>query len=186
MKVNTVMKKKLLSRDLFLNGNICEQTIGPIIEDIVELNNIDDMNEEILKSYERDAIILRINTYGGYADDKWALVDTIISSETPIFTVAMGKVMSAGISILAAGDKRFGHKHSSYMVHNVNGGAYGAPEDVKIRYDDMKKTEQQFKDFMAERTEFPKDKLEKIIKHKEDFYFGSEEALKFKLIDELI
>lgn len=186
MMVNAIVNNKTPSRDVFLNSHVDEMSVGHIIEHILEINALDDMNEGILKDYERDPIMLRINTYGGYIDDMWALVDTIMTSETPVVTIAMGKIMSAGIPILLAGDKRLGNRHSSYMIHNVSGGARGQPGDIKIIYDDIKKTEQLLADFILSRSKFPKEKLEKIIERKEDYYFDSKDALKYGIIDEVM
>jgi ATP-dependent Clp protease protease subunit len=186
MMVNAVVNNKMPSRDILLNGDVCEMSVGYVIEHILELNALDDMNEGILKDYEREPITLRINTYGGYLSDMWALIDVIMASETPVITMAMGKIMSAGIPILLAGDKRIGNKHSTYMIHNMTGGAYGQPDDVRIRYEEMKRSEKMMQEFILSRSKFPADKLTSIYEKKDDYYFSSKEALKYGLIDEVI
>jgi ATP-dependent Clp protease protease subunit len=186
MMVNAIVNNKTPSRDIFLNGHVDEVTVGMVMEHIFEINALDDMNEGILKDYERDPIVLRINTYGGYIYDKWALIDTIMTSETPVITMAMGKVMSAGIFILLAGDKRIGNKHTSYMIHNLSGGAGGQPDDIKDSYEHMKVLEQMGKDFILSRTSISKEKLDDLYKTKTDWYFSSKEALKYGIIDEVI
>ena len=88
-----------------------------------ELNRLDPTgkNQKPIEFY--------ISTYGGSADDMFALYDIMrqIKKTTEIHTIGMGKVMSAGVLLLAAGTK--GHrkigKNCRVMIHSVIGGNHG-------------------------------------------------------------
>lgn len=178
--------KEETTRDLWLNGRVEEKSVGEIMKAIVKINRDDDKADKTTKDFIRQPINLYVNTYGGYMYDKYALVDIILKSKTPVHTIALGKVMSAGIAIMLAGHKRFGNKHSSYLIHNCHGGAYGSPNDVKLEAESMQRLVDMMTAIILERSEFPADLLERIYREKEDYEFGSEEALTFKLIDEIL
>ena len=41
-------------------------------------------------------------------------------------------------------------------------------------------------DYICENSKFPRKKLQQIIDRKQDYWFTAEEALKYKIIDEII
>ena len=57
---------------------------------------------------------------------------------------------------------------------------------VNFYLDETTDAEKQLVDYICEHSKFPRKKLEKIIEHKSDYFFTAEEALKYKIIDEII
>jgi ATP-dependent Clp protease protease subunit len=85
-------------------------------------------------------IAMYINTYGGTAHDMLAIYDVMQFIKPPVYTIGCGKVMSAGVLLLAAGEAghRYALPHTSIMIHRVRGGALGTVEDIEASGDHMK------------------------------------------------
>ena len=90
----------------------------------VDIEDEDSEMKEVIMPIE-----MVISTPGGNADDMFAIYDTMrsIRDEVPIKTRGIGKVMSAGVVLLAAGTKgeRSIGKNCRIMLHSVIGGHVG-------------------------------------------------------------
>jgi ATP-dependent Clp protease protease subunit len=73
-----------------------------------------------------------IASYGGDTTVLAAMRDLIKSCPKPVATIAMGKAMSCGTGLLAAGTKgyRFSSPGSSVMIHQVSSGTGGKASDI--------------------------------------------------------
>ena len=58
----------------------------------------------------------------------------------------------------------------------------GAEESVF----ELKRLQKQMIDYICENSKFPRKKLQQIIDKKQDYWFSADEALKYKIIDEII
>lgn len=77
-------------------------------------------------------IPLMISSYGGDVSVLMAMRDVIKSSTKPVATIALGKAMSSGACLLAAGTKgfRFASKDTAIMIHEVSGMTMGKATDI--------------------------------------------------------
>ena len=104
---------------------------------------VNEFNEESLLQFYRAftekelddsnrVIVVVISSYGGEVSSLMAMRDLIKSSPKPVATLALGKAMSAGACLLAAGTKglRFASPDTLLMIHEVSGGAMGKTADV--------------------------------------------------------
>ena len=98
----------LIGRRIFFFNDIDEETAAQAIQAIHYMEDISEEGIEVI-----------INTLGGNLYEALALYDVIRSSPCLINTVAMGKVMSAGVIVFAAGDERYSHLHTTFMIHEV-------------------------------------------------------------------
>ena len=73
-----------------------------------------------------------ISSYGGEVASLMGMRDMIKSSPKIVATIAIGKAMSAGACLLAAGAKgwRFASPETAIMIHEVSGGMVGKTSDV--------------------------------------------------------
>jgi ATP-dependent Clp protease protease subunit len=73
-----------------------------------------------------------INSYGGDVHIVLAMRDMIKSSPKPVATIAMGKAMSAGASLLAAGTPgfRFVSPDAYIMIHEISSGMEGKANEI--------------------------------------------------------
>ena len=89
-----------------------------------------------------------VATNGGSAPDMFAIYDSMreIREECEIHTIGQGKVMSAGVLLLAAGTKgerRIG-KHCRVMIHGVVSGQQGYIQDVENEFEEAKITQKMY------------------------------------------
>jgi ATP-dependent Clp endopeptidase proteolytic subunit ClpP len=128
-----------------------------------------------------------ISTYGGAAMDMFAVYDTMrqVREYCPIQTVGMGKVMSAGVLLLAAGTKgerRIG-KNCRVMIHGVISGQHGHLHDVENEFEEAKITQKQYVKALAAETNMTETHLRKLIQRKTNVYIDAEEALELGIAD---
>ena len=76
------------------------------------------MNRLLPEGKEKKPVEFYINTYGGSADDMFGMYDIMrnIRDTTEIHTCGIGKVMSAGVLLLASGTK--GKRKGSKTARN--------------------------------------------------------------------
>lgn len=118
------------------------------------VTDFDDMSlEEFYEKFselEQDSsvkiIVIFISSYGGETDVLAAMRDLIKSSSKPVSTIGLGKAMSCGASLLAAGSKglRFASKNTSIMIHEISAGTEGKAEDIKQSAADIERQNKKF------------------------------------------
>ena len=91
-----------------------------------------------------------------------------------------------GLPILLSAHYKSAHKNTTFMIHGASFGSIGKVEDVKESLDEANRIQNMMIDYICENSKFPRKKLLSIIEKKQDYYFGTEEALKYKIIDEII
>ena len=93
------------SRSIMLQGNLEEENAADIITALIVLSG-----QENPETGEVDPIKFYISTYGGAADEMFAIYDVmnyVKLKGVTIETIGLGKVMSAGTLLLAAGCRWF-------------------------------------------------------------------------------
>jgi ATP-dependent Clp protease protease subunit len=176
------MNKKRVYRNLVLSGEISEESAQNIIQ------HISDINEDDFGKEERLPIQLKINSIGGSMYDGFAIIGAIESSETPVYTYGYGAIMSMALPILVSGVKRFAHPLTTFMYHECLD-TFGHYEKVSILKENLDETErvmEMYDDHILSKTSFTKKQLDKVKKGKFDWYFDINEAIKYKVIDQVI
>jgi ATP-dependent Clp protease protease subunit len=131
-------------------------------------------------------IVMYLNTYGGSAHDMLAIYDVMQFISPPIYTVGNGKVMSAGVLLLAAGEPghRYALPHTSVMIHRVRGGALGTVEDIEASGNHMKELQEISENLLADHTKINKKRMKEFMSGS-DSYIMPEEALELGIIDHI-
>lgn len=101
---------------------------------------------------ERKPIYLYISSSGGDTDVMWSMVDAIESSETPVYTVAVGPAASAAGLIFLAGHKRFMMPHSRLVIHEGSACLSGDAVKVMDASASYKKLMTNVKEYILSRT----------------------------------
>jgi len=172
----TVDEMLLENRTIFLVGEINHASATGVIMRLLYLQN----------SKPGQDINLYINSPGGAVDDTLAMVDTMNFLGCDIATFCIGKAMSGGAIVLAAGTKgkRYALPHSKVMVHQPYGGVYGQTTDVEIQAEEILKTKKQLNEMLAE---FTGQSLEQVEKDSErDKFFSAQEAMDYGIVDQVI
>src|SRR5690606_3370379 len=101
-------------------------------------------------------------------------------------TFCIGKAMSGGAIILAAGTKgkRFILPHAKVMIHQPYGGIYGQTTDVQIQAEEILKTKTQLNEILARHTGQDVAQIENDSER--DKFFSAKEAKAYGLVDEVI
>lgn len=144
--------------------------------------NIEDYG---LPKEERKPIYLMIDTPGGDLYVTLTLIDAIRASETPVIGIVTGTAYSGGFYVLLACDKRWGLKHSSYMVHKGSGELGNA--DQAAAAEAMKQWQAQIntlRDFVVERTNMPLKDVNKALRT--DTYLSADRALEKGVLTHII
>ena len=174
-------------RVIGLYSSVEDEKIAELTQALLYLN---ELNRILPEGKEKKPVEFYINTYGGSADDMFALYDVMqsVMEETEIHTIGVGKVMSAGTLLLAAGTKgkRKIGKSCRVMIHNVAAGSFGTLPNLENELEAIKQLQDDYITAMVENTKFTRKKLEKLLNEKVNIYLDADEAIKYGLADEIM
>jgi ATP-dependent Clp protease protease subunit len=174
-------------RVIGLYSSVEDEKIAELTQALLYLN---EMNRLLPEGEEKKPVEFYINTYGGSADDMFAMYDVMkaIMEETEIHTIGVGKVMSAGTLLLAAGTKgkRKIGKNCRVMIHNVTAGNFGILPNLTNELEAIQQLQDDYINAMVENTKFTRKKLEKLLNERVNIYLSAEEAVKYGLADEIM
>ena len=150
----------------------------------------DSSSESAEESRKIDPIEFMINTPGGEADEMFALYDIMrmVKNKCDIETFGIGKVMSAGVLILAAGTKgkrRIG-KNCRVMIHNVMAGSVGSLHNLENEIKEIKFIQQSYLRALSEESGMSIKKLQRLLDRKVNVYLSAEEAVQFGIADIIV
>jgi ATP-dependent Clp protease protease subunit len=171
-------------RCFVLSEEIDNESAGDVIQWIYDINQIDAENDFDLKDYKPKPMELIINSFGGSVYDTFAIINAITTSKTPIITTNIGSSFSGALYILAAGHIRLAAPLSSFMYHELSTDLYYTYKDkISEEMTEMKRIQDMLEEFLVSRTKVNRKMLEKYNKSRSEWYFGVEDAIKFKIID---
>ena len=185
------MADEMESRTMLLQGEVNEEKAGEIISGFLALADLKPPKGE-LKEGEMpyDPITMYVSTYGGSADEMFAIFDIMnhCKKSCHIETIGIGKVMSAGTLILAAGTKgkRKISKNCRVMLHQVSAGAFGPLFNMTTEIDAIQKLQDQYIAAMSSCTNLSKRKLKSLLNERVNVYLTAEEAVEYGLADIII
>jgi len=130
-----------------------------------------------------------ISTCGGSASDMFAIYDTMrmIREDCEITTRGLGKVMSAGVLLLAAGTKgkRLLGANCRLMIHSVVSGHMGELHNLENELEEVKWTQEQYIKCLAKETNMTKKYIKNLLNRKVNVYLTAEEAVEHGIADEV-
>jgi len=149
------------------------------------LSNPEDENSEIIETYQPIDFI--ISSHGGLAADMFSVYDVIrdLRDRTPIHTKGLGKVMSAGVLLLASGTKgerRIG-KYCRVMIHGVMAGQHGYLADVENEFKETRAIQRMYVKALSDETNMSETYVRKLMNRKTNVYLDAEEAVKLGIAD---
>ncbi len=184
-------------RTVALYGDVTEELAKEVVSGIWYLRATAKTEEPIdIEDPETDyqevirPIEMVISTNGGNADDMFAIYDVmrLCREEVDIETLGIGKVMSAGTLLLAAGTKgkRKIGKHCRVMIHSVIGGSIGPMHQLDNEMKEVKAIQESYIKAICEETNLTERKLRALLKKKVNIYLTAEEAVKHGFADIII
>jgi len=137
-----------------------------------------------------DPIQLMICSPGGNASEMFAIYDNmrLVREICDIETFGVGKVMSAGVLLLAAGTKgkRTIGKNCRVMIHSVIGGVHGGFHNVENEMDEIRWVQSQYIKMLASETDMTQAQLKKMLQRKVNIYLSAEEAVEMGIADVVV
>ena len=172
-----IYSRLLEDRIIFLSGEVSTELANSIVAQMIYLEAKDPSKD----------IYLYINSPGGSVSDGLAIYDTMNYIKCDVNTICIGKAMSMGALILAAGTKgkRFALPSADIMIHQVlvSGGIGGQATDVAIYTDHLLKTKKRLNTILSECSGQP---YETVCQDTErDNFMSAEDALAYGLIDKI-
>jgi ATP-dependent protease ClpP protease subunit len=133
---------------------------------------------------ERKPIWIYVMSYGGDLDYMWMLIDVIMLSSTPIYTVNINEAGSAAGLIFLAGHRRYMMPRSKLVIHEGSAQLSGDAVKVMDQSESYKKQLKQMKDFILERTTIPKQQL--MRKRNNDWELDATYCLEHNACDKIV
>lgn len=131
-----------------------------------------------------------LSTPGGSADDMFAIYDVmrVVKEKCPIQTFGLGKVMSAGVLLLAAGTKgqRKIGKNCRVMIHSVIGGTSGSFHNLENEMEEMRYMQEAYLRALSDESNLSVAQLKRMINRKVNVYLSAEEAVKMGIADIIV
>jgi len=171
-------------RTIAMFGDIDEERAGDLCMGMLMLTDFSK------KEAPYDPIILYISTYGGSADEMFSIYDmmSVTKTKCEVHSVGLGKVMSAGTLILAAGTKgkRKIGRHCRVMIHAVAAGSHGELHDIENEIKSIKHIQELYINALSRETHMTKRTIQKLLDRKVNVYLTAEEAVEYGIADEII
>ena len=184
-------------RSLTLYGDINEKMCGDAVTAILYLGNnsesleyVDPSDPESEVAKVSKPIDILISTRGGSASEMFSVYDTmrLVRGKCDTSTFGVGKVMSAGVLILAAGTKgkRKIGSNCRVMIHGVLGAFGGSLTSMENEIEEIKWMQEQYLRCLARESNLTVTRLKKMLKRQVDVYLSAEEAVEFGIADEVV
>jgi len=177
--------------------------IKPIMNDLIDkpiVIRVGDITDAAARDFSKlmtDAhntgqtiIPVIVDSYGGSVHALFSMISDIVSSRLPVATISVGKSMSAGAGLLAAGTQglRFIDPLSTVMVHQVSSMEFGKLTELKNEIVEIERLNKLMFVKMAECCGH-RDKnyfIKMIDKNKNvDIFLSPQEAKKHKIVDKI-
>jgi len=157
-----------------------------LVED--EVSSEEDEETVIKTSYLPIDFI--VSTEGGSVTDMFALYDCMreVRKDCEINSFGVGKVMSAGVLLLAGGTKgtRKVGRNCRLMLHAISGGHFGSLKELETDIKEVKWYQAQYAKALAEETNLTEKKIRAIFRKKTDTYFDAQQAVDWGIADEIV
>lgn len=185
-------KPEFNMRKIGLIGDVTEEKSSDIIYGLYALKEMGKYEEKPTTKRGKaktgfDPIEFILSTNGGSASDMFAIYDVMreIRKECEIHTHGLGKVMSAGVLLLAAGTKgkRKVGKHCRVMIHSVIAGNSGPMFNLENEMNEVRETQKRYIDALRTETKMSAAQINKFLERHVDIYLSAEEAVKLGIAD---
>lgn len=172
--------RDLQQRKLFLNTDIDQYSVADVVKNILQFNKED----KGIAIEERKPILLYVVSNGGDIDSGFELIDAVIASKTPVYTINLGFQYSMGFLIGLAGHKRFATRNAKYLIHDGSQGTFGSGAKVQDRMKFQERVEDRIKQYIVEHSNITAEEYE--AKYRVEWYMFSDEAKEKGVVDYII
>ena len=180
-----------------LVGDVSERMALEVISGLVTLRETGikkvlsdptDINSEIIE--KQLPIEMIVSTFGGSALDMFGICDMmrVVEQDCPIITTGIGKVMSAGVLILASGTKgaRQIGRNTRVMIHSIVGGTHGDMHSIENEVEEMRWIQERYIETLASETDMTKRMIRKLLSKKINIYLDAQQAVDYGIADIIV
>lgn len=167
-------------RKLFLNDQISQDSVGDIVRHIMQFNK-EDKGKDI---GSRTPITLYLSSVGGDVDAGFELIDVMLNSKTPVYTVNLGFQYSMGFLIGLAGSKRYGTENAKYLMHDGTTMLYSSGSKVRDQMEFQRKIEERIKRYIISRSKLTEEEYNDKLRV--EWYVFADEAKEKGFVDYII
>ncbi len=171
--------RRLKKREILWNDDIDDATIDIAL--YIKKWNAEDKG---IAPEERKPIKIFINSDGGSVDTVLHIIDMIGLSKTPVYTIGMGRVYSAGGLLLMAGHKRYVFPHTSCLIHDGSSGTIGSIGKMLDNLEFTKELEKRMKEYILSSTKITEEVYDR--NYRRDWFMFSEEMIELGIADEIV
>ncbi len=184
-------------RTICFYGDVTEKLCGDVVSALsyfkdnatsYRLSDPDDLESEIIK--ESKPVKMIVSTLGGSAPEMFSVYDMMrhLKETCDLETVGLGKVMSAGVLLLAAGTKgkRKIGQNCRIMLHSVMGGYQGTLTNMENEIAEVRWMQDRYIKCLEAETNLSEREIKRMFKKHIDIYLSAEQAIEFGIADEII
>ena len=174
--VATADKVDMTDRRIVISGTINENTAALTINTLLKLE----------QQNPTEPILLVVDSYGGYVDSMFAIVDTMDLVRCDVITLCVGKAMSAGAAILLSGakGKRMITPRARVMLHQISSFHFGKVTDLDNDMKETKRLQEEMFALIESRTKLRGKKLKDLLA--KDYYLTAKESVRNGVVDKII
>lgn len=172
--------KDLKQRKLFLNLEIDQFTVSDIVKHIMQFNKED----RHVAVERRRPILLYVTSNGGEIGAGFELIDVIMNSKTPVYTINLGYQYSMGFLIGLAGHKRYASANAKFLMHDGSNFVWDSGMKAQDRMDFNKKIEGRIKEYVLSRSAVTDEEYDSKLRV--EWYLFADEAKEKGFVDYII
>ena len=170
----------LKQRKLYINFEIDENLLNDITYHILRFNT-EDKGKEIS---DRKPILLYCVSNGGSVNDGFGLIDVILNSKTPVYTINLSYNYSMGLLIFLSGSKRFATQNATFLLHDGQNFMYNSSAKLKDAMKFEEQREQKIKNYVLSRSKLTSEEYDK--NYRVEMYLYSSEAKEKGFVDLIV
>lgn len=172
--------KDLKRRKIYFSADVDQYAVDDAVRYILQYN----ADDRGIRPEERRPIYLYLTTCGGDVDAGFELIDVILNSKTPVYTINLGHQYSMGFLIGLAGTKRFATRNAKYLIHDGSNFVFGSGGKVQDQVQFVGKVDQRIKEYVLECCNISEEEYES--KKRVEWYMFADEAYDKGVVDYII
>lgn len=172
--------KDLKQRKLFLNDDIDSSTVEDAVRHILQINR----DDKGIPYDQRRPILLYINSSGGEMDAGFQLIDIIMQSKTPVYTINTGYQYSMGFLIGLAGHKRFATPNAKFLMHDGTSYMINSGSKVRDQMEFQNRVEDRVKQYVIDHSKVTPEEYD--AKMRIEWYMFADEAKQRGFVDYIV
>lgn len=162
--------KDVKQRKLFIVTGIEQATVSDAVRNIMQFN----ADDKGIDPSKRKPILLYIASCGGDVDAGFELIDTIMLSKTPVYTINIGYLYSMGFLIGLAGHKRFATPNAKFLMHDGSNMVWDSGSKVQDRMDFQRRLDERIKKYVLDRSKVTEEEYDSKVRV--EWYLFADEA----------